>query len=444
MFGLMALAAFSTQAEAETIEFVSMFGEFGQQAGQFNLPTAIDVDNQGRIFIAERNNRRFQICDYDGDCSIFGKPGSGKGEFGDPQGIEVDSQGRVLIAEGETGSRVQILDQQGNWIAWVGGTPATGMGQFATPAGLTVDGGGRIIISELDPDRVNICSYEGDCSVFGGSGSSVGLFNFPRGVAVDRQGRIVVADWGNHRIQVCDDQGDCFAFGSFGNEAGQFNNPAGVAIDNQGRIVVADRDNNRLQLCNIQGECEVYGGAGTGPGEFNKPLGVVVDSNDRIVVSERDNHRVQILRITDSGMNDFQIDAGLNGNWWNGLDRNGEGVQIEVADGGDGSLTFVATIYSYGTMDNQIFLIAVGTVNGNIVEVDVFITDGGLWGSDLDPALVTETQWGTGIFTASSCDAIHMSLMPNEQFKSMGFTDLAYGLMRLTTTLIPCPIENPG
>lgn len=138
----------------------------------------------------------------------------------------------------------------------------------------------------------------------------------------------------------------------------------------------------------------------------------------------------------------FSINAGLNGNWWNGPPRDGEGVQIEVADAGDGNRVFVATIYSYDTMGNQIFLVAVGTVNGDTVEADLFITEGGQWGDDLDPALVNESQWGRGTFTASSCDAMHMALMPNAEYQAMGYTDLSYDLIRLTTPLIPCPIDE--
>jgi hypothetical protein len=146
--------------------------------------------------------------------------------------------------------------------------------------------------------------------------------------------------------------------------------------------------------------------------------------------------------LLNGGQNGFEMNPGLNGNWWNGLDRNGEGVQVEVSDGGDGSLIMVATIYSYDDMGKQIFLIAVGTVNGDTVDVDVFITEGGLWGENFDPALVNETQWGTGTFSASSCDAMHMSLMPNAQFQDMGYTDLMYDLIRLTTPAVPCPVEN--
>jgi N-acetylneuraminic acid mutarotase len=133
------------------------------------------------------------------------------------------------------------------------------------------------------------------------------------------------------------------------------------------------------------------------------------------------------------------INAGLNGNWWNGPARSGEGAQIEVADAGEGALVFVATVYSYDTMGNQIFLVAVGSVNGDTAEVDVFITEGGVWGEDFDPALVIELEWGTGTFTANNCDVIHMELTPNQASRNLGFTDLAYELVRLTTPLIPCP-----
>lgn len=135
----------------------------------------------------------------------------------------------------------------------------------------------------------------------------------------------------------------------------------------------------------------------------------------------------------------FEIDAGLNGNWWNGLARNGEGAQIEVADNGSGGLVFVATIYSYDPQGNQIFLIAVGTVSGDTVTADVFISRGGVWGADFDPDLVTQPQWGTATFTASSCELISMSLVPNATFQAEGFTDLAYDLVPLTTRALPCP-----
>jgi hypothetical protein len=140
----------------------------------------------------------------------------------------------------------------------------------------------------------------------------------------------------------------------------------------------------------------------------------------------------------------FQITAGLNGNWWSGPARDGEGAQVEVADGGGGSLVFVATIYSYDTMGNQIFLVAVGSVDGDTAEVEVFITEGGIWGADFDPESVNMPPWGTGTFTATDCGSLHMDLMPNAQYQGVGYTEMTFDLIRLTTPLVPCPMGNPN
>jgi hypothetical protein len=95
-------------------------------------------------------------------------------------------------------------------------------------------------------------------------------------------------------------------------------------------------------------------------------------------------------------------------------------------------------------MGKQLFLVAVGTVVGNTAEVDVFITDGGRWGDSFDPERVEESLWGTGTFTARSCDAIAMTLKPNSEYRALGYTDLAYEFTRLTTPVAPCPIVNPN
>jgi hypothetical protein len=145
-----------------------------------------------------------------------------------------------------------------------------------------------------------------------------------------------------------------------------------------------------------------------------------------------------MLYLQQLGGTGFAMNAGLNGNWWNGFDRNGEGFQVEISEKAGGGLTFVATFYSYDLMGNQIFLIAVGDVIGNTAEVAVFITDGGMYGEGLGD-LGTEEQWGTGTFTAESCGSIHMALMPNQIYQGMGYTDLSYDLIPLTTRAVNCP-----
>jgi len=152
-----------------------------------------------------------------------------------------------------------------------------------------------------------------------------------------------------------------------------------------------------------------------------------------------------IAYLADQAGETFFINAGLNGHWWNGPARAGEGVQLEVKDL-EGDAYFVATVYSYDNAGNQIFLIATGKVkNDGTVDVKVNITEGPLWGAEFDPADVVESQWGTGAFTADHCGRIHMALMPNAAYQNAGYTELEYDLERLPAgePIVPCPLVNP-
>jgi len=123
------------------------------------------------------------------------------------------------------------------------------------------------------------------------------------------------------------------------------------------------------------------------------------------------------------------MNPGLTGTWWNGLDRDGEGVLFEIGNS-NGVLTIFAAMYTYDSMGNQAWLVIQGTVTGNMADVAVFITDGPVWGDDYDPAVYNPIAWGSGTFMFTSCSAGQMSLMPNEAMQGEGYTDLAYDLKR--------------
>ncbi len=47
--------------------FIMSFGEWGYADGQFRSPHSLAFDSQGRLFVADRGNRRIQIFDQDGN-----------------------------------------------------------------------------------------------------------------------------------------------------------------------------------------------------------------------------------------------------------------------------------------------------------------------------------------------------------------------------------------
>jgi hypothetical protein len=134
------------------------------------------------------------------------------------------------------------------------------------------------------------------------------------------------------------------------------------------------------------------------------------------------------------------INPGLTGNWWGGHDRDGEGFLLEVAES-SGALTLIVSFYTYDDEGNQVYLIAAGpATTGMTSAVNVYITEGRMWGAAFDPTDGATTQWGTGTFEFPACDVGTFSLTPNATYVAEGFTDLTYNLSRdITVSKIACP-----
>ena len=58
--------------------FLMAWGQAGTGPGEFDMPHSIDIDSQGRVFVADRGNNRVQIFDQEGryldEWSQFGRP----------------------------------------------------------------------------------------------------------------------------------------------------------------------------------------------------------------------------------------------------------------------------------------------------------------------------------------------------------------------------------
>ena len=73
---------------------VATIGTRGAEPGEFNFPTNLAVDGQGRLFVADTLNFRIQIFDVEGHyLKSFGTLGDGPGSLNRPKGLGVDSEG---------------------------------------------------------------------------------------------------------------------------------------------------------------------------------------------------------------------------------------------------------------------------------------------------------------------------------------------------------------
>jgi hypothetical protein len=199
-------------------------------AAQLSLPTAVAVDSNGNLYIADTNNQRIRKIT---GTAITTMAGNGEELYaGDgaaaitavldgPTGVAVDAIGNVYIADRHN-HRVRMVTPAGtiSTIAGSGtasfsggfsgdGAPATAA-MLAKPSGVSVDGAGNVYIADTDNQRIRQLSSSTVATVSGGSQQGFGgdggaaisaILNSPKAVATDASGNLIFADTLNQRLR---------------------------------------------------------------------------------------------------------------------------------------------------------------------------------------------------------------------------------------------------
>lgn len=132
---------------------IGIFGERGDQPGQFNFPTFIDVTAGDLLFISDSLNFRIQVFQPDGTfMTTFGRVGNGAGDFTRPKGIAVDSSGRIYVVDAAF-ENVQVFDPEGR-LLMAFGAAGSGPGEFTLPNGVFVDATNTIWVADSFNQRV--------------------------------------------------------------------------------------------------------------------------------------------------------------------------------------------------------------------------------------------------------------------------------------------------
>lgn len=137
---------------------VRTIGRRGSEPGEFNFPTNVFVDGEGRLYVADTLNFRIQTFDAGGKLlSAFGTLGDTPGSLNRPKGIGVDGEGHIYVAD-TSFNNFQIFDQAGQLLLYVG-SAGSGPGEFFLPAGLFVDKKSRIYVVDQGNARVQVFQY---------------------------------------------------------------------------------------------------------------------------------------------------------------------------------------------------------------------------------------------------------------------------------------------
>ena len=126
-------------------KFMKKWGGPGTGPGQFDTPHSIVVDDEGLIYVADRQNRRIQIFDDEG---VYIKEWHYKGL---PCGLHFDEDGTLWMVSGFAGEILK-LDENGKVLAATG-EPGRGLGEFGEAHYMAIAPGGVIYVADtIKPD----------------------------------------------------------------------------------------------------------------------------------------------------------------------------------------------------------------------------------------------------------------------------------------------------
>ncbi len=185
---------------------ITAFGTAGAGVNEFNLPTDVDLDASGRIYIADRMNDRivriddmtgsgWQTAVGPGTCGNFSAPN----QMCKPTAVTVDGSGRIYVREYYTRT-IRMDNMTGAGLTMLGPGPVP-QSNWTPWQDVVLDGAWRIYSS--DPfghhvTRADDISGAGAVSLNGSCPASIWYdwtpLCFPEGLFVENSGRIYVGD----------------------------------------------------------------------------------------------------------------------------------------------------------------------------------------------------------------------------------------------------------
>jgi sugar lactone lactonase YvrE len=268
--------------------------------GGLNQPRNMAVGPDGNLYIADSGNHRVVVLDSEGNyLRTWGEQGSNAGQFNEPWAIAVDEEA-VYVAD-TWNHRLQKFSLTGEYLATIGqpgdqnSAPLEGMGLFFGPRSLLLWDDDLMLVTDTGNHRLQLINRNGTpLQAIGGRGTFTGLFSEPVGLARTADGLLVVVDTWNGRVQFFSSDLRPFTSWPIQTWSGEStNNKPYVATDSAGRVYLTDPEMGRVLVFDAGGNyVGFFTMDGLDGGQLGLPTGIVVDNEDRIYVVDTVNNRI--------------------------------------------------------------------------------------------------------------------------------------------------------
>ncbi|HEX9171807.1 MAG TPA: NHL repeat-containing protein [Telluria sp.] len=247
------------------------FADGAGPAAAFHTPSAVALDRNGNLYVADTGNHAIRKITPAGVVSTLagnGKPGFADGsgaaaQFNSPVGLAVDHAGIVWVAD-TYNDRIRRIGPDGS-VSTVAGTGIPGMADgpavaavFDTPSALVVGRDGALYVADTGNDAIRKIGTDGLVSTVAAPAEheQAPLLRRPVGLALSHDGYLYIAAGAGGRILQLAPGGALLALPNadaaqetgFGNDGTvQLYGPRGVALERGGSLLVADALGLRVQ-----------------------------------------------------------------------------------------------------------------------------------------------------------------------------------------------------
>jgi sugar lactone lactonase YvrE len=148
-----------------------------------NGPSDVVIGKNGDIFVSDGESTNTRVVKFSKDgkfIKFWGTKGAGPGELNLPHNIAMDSEGRLYVAD-RTNKRIQVFDQDGKYLDQ--------MAQFGAPAAIFITKEDMLyVVAGAPENRLTIGTKDGKVL------DRVEGLNAPHWVAVDSSGAVYIAE----------------------------------------------------------------------------------------------------------------------------------------------------------------------------------------------------------------------------------------------------------
>jgi sugar lactone lactonase YvrE len=148
-----------------------------------NGPSDVVIGKNGDIFVSDGESTNTRVVKFSKDgkfIKCWGTKGTGPGEMNVPHNIAMDSEGRLYVAD-RANKRIQVFDQDGKYLDQ--------MTQFGAPAAIFITKDDMLyVVAGAPENRLSIGTKDGKIL------DRVEGLNAPHWVAVDSSGAVYVAE----------------------------------------------------------------------------------------------------------------------------------------------------------------------------------------------------------------------------------------------------------